>query len=389
MTSDVKIFAKTIEDEAREQIERLAGHPVSDGSKIRIMPDVHAGAGCTIGTTMTITDRICPNLVGVDIGCGMLAMNLGVKHLDFAKLDSVIRWSVPSGFNIHPTAKAFFDLDDLRCPTADKVRANRSLGTLGGGNHFIEVNRAKNGELWLVIHCGSRHLGLEVANYYQNLAWKNISEPNSDEISATIARYKAEGRQKEIAAAIASLKSKKHDCGPKDLAYLSGDIMFEYLHDMGIVQRFADKNRMTIADAILRGLGLGHGRCFTTTHNYIDLEEKILRKGAVASHKGEQLLIPMNMRDGSLLCEGKGNPDWNCSAPHGAGRLMSRAKAKDTLTLGDYRAAMEKVYTTCVSYDTIDEAPAAYKKMSEIIECIEPTCTIVDVLKPVYNFKAS
>ena len=389
MTKDVKIFAKTIEDEAREQIERLAAHPVSDGSKIRVMPDVHAGAGCTIGTTMTITDRICPNLVGVDIGCGMLAVSLGVKNIDFAKLDSVIRWNVPSGFNIHPTAKAFFNLDDLKCPTADKVRAIRSLGTLGGGNHFIEVNRGREGYLWLVIHSGSRHLGLEVAGYYQDLAWKTMSQPGQEEMAELIARYKAEGRQKEIADALAALKAKKQDCGPKDLAYLTGDAMADYLHDMGIVQRFADKNRMTIAEAILKGLGLGWGRFFTTTHNYIDLEEKILRKGAVASYRGEQLLIPMNMRDGSLLCEGKGNPDWNCSAPHGAGRLMSRAKARDTLTMGEYRAAMEKVYTTCVSYDTIDEAPAAYKKMSEIIECIEPTCKIVDVLKPVYNFKAS
>ena len=274
MTNDVKIFAKTIEDEAREQIERLAGHPVSDGSKVRIMPDVHAGAGCTIGTTMTITDKICPNLVGVDIGCGMLAVNLGLKHIDYAKLDNVIRWSVPYGFNIHTTAVAFCNLDGLKCPVDDKIRAQRSLGTLGGGNHFIEVNRAKNGELWLVIHSGSRHLGLEVANYYQNLAWKNLSEPSSDEIAAMIAQYKAEGRQKEIAEALAALKAKKQDCGPKELAYLTGELMHDYLHDMDIVQQYADKNRMTIADAILKGLKIGWGRYFTTTHNSLTWKER-------------------------------------------------------------------------------------------------------------------
>lgn len=389
MTEDVKIYAKTVEMEALEQIERLKQHPVSDGSKIRIMPDVHAGAGCTIGTTMTITDRICPNLVGVDIGCGMLAINLGVKYLDFAKLDSIIRWNVPSGFNIHQTAVTRFDLENLKCPTVDKIRAKRSLGTLGQGNHFIEVDKDKQGVLWLVIHTGSRHLGLEVAHYYQDLAWKQMSEPSREEISELIARYRAEGRQKEIAGALTELKMSRENCGPKDLAYLTGEAMEDYLHDMGIVQRFAEKNRKTIAEIILRNLGLGWGQYFTTVHNYIDLEEKILRKGAVASYRGEKLLIPLNMRDGSLLCEGKGNPDWNCSAPHGAGRLMSRAKARETIKMDDYKESMKKVYSTCVSYDTLDEAPAAYKSMGEIVSSIEPTCVIVDVLKPVYNFKAS
>lgn len=389
MTEDVKIFAKTVEQEALDQIERLSQHPVSDGSTIRIMPDVHAGAGCTIGTTMTVTDRICPNLVGVDIGCGMLTVRLGVKKMDFAKLDNVIRWGVPSGFNIHPTAAAFFSFDDLRCPTADKVRAIRSLGTLGGGNHFIEVDRAKNGDLWLVIHTGSRHLGLEVANYYQDLAWKDMSEPSSDEIAALIAQYKAEGRQKEIADALAALKARRKDCGPKDLAYLTGQHMDDYLNDMGIVQRFADKNRQVIADIILKGMGMVAAERFTTIHNYIDLDAKILRKGAVSAKEGEKLIIPMNMRDGSLLCIGKGNPDWNCSAPHGAGRLMSRKKAREKFTLGEYKASMEGIYSTCISFDTLDENPGAYKDMQEIRDCIKPTCKVIETIRPVYNFKAS
>lgn len=389
MTEDVKIFAKTVEQEALDQIEQLSKHPVSDGSKVRIMPDVHAGAGCTIGTTMTVTDRICPNLVGVDIGCGMLAVKLGVKKIDFALLDNVIKWGVPSGFNIHQTAKAFFSFDELRCPTADKVRAIRSLGTLGGGNHFIEVDRSKNGDLWLVIHTGSRHLGLEVANYYQNLAWKDMSEPGVDEISALISRYKAEGRQKEIADALAALKAKRKDCGSKDLAYLTGQHMADYLNDMGIVQRFAEKNRQTIAEIILKGLGIVGVDRFTTIHNYIDLDDMILRKGAVSAKDGEKLIIPMNMRDGSLICIGKGNPEWNFSAPHGAGRLMSRKKAKEKFSLDEYKASMDGIYTSCVNYDTLDENPGAYKDMNEILECIQPTCKVVEVVRPIYNFKAS
>lgn len=389
MTEDVKIFAKTVEQEALDQIEQLSKHPVSDGSKVRIMPDVHAGAGCTIGTTMTVTDRICPNLVGVDIGCGMLAVKLGVKKIDFALLDNVIKWGIPSGFNIHQTAKAFFSFDELRCPTADKVRAIRSLGTLGGGNHFIEVDRSKNGDLWLVIHTGSRHLGLEVANYYQNLAWKDMSEPGVDEISALISRYKAEGRQKEIADALAALKAKRKDCGPKDLAYLTGQHMADYMNDMGIVQRFAEKNRQTIAEIILKGLGIVGVDRFTTIHNYIDLDDMILRKGAVSAKDGEKLIIPMNMRDGSLICIGKGNPEWNFSAPHGAGRLMSRKKAKEQFSLDEYKASMDGIYTSCVNYDTLDENPGAYKDMNEILECIQPTGKVVEVVRPIYNFKAS
>lgn len=388
MTRDVKIFAKTIEQEAKEQILTLSNHPVSDGSKIRIMPDVHAGAGCTIGTTMTIIDRICPNLVGVDIGCGVLAVNLGVKKIDFDQLDSVIRWNVPSGTNIRSTAIEHFQFDEMRCPTADKVRANKSIGTLGGGNHFIEIDREKNGNLWLVIHSGSRHLGLEVANYYQKLAWEDMSKPSSDEVTAIISKYKEEGRQKEIASALAALKEKYIGCEPKDLAYLTGQHMADYLNDMRIVQRFADANRKAIARVICKELKVGYTDSFTTVHNYIDHDMMILRKGSVSAKAGEKLIIPMNMRDGSLICTGKGNPDWNYSAPHGAGRLMSRSKAKEQFTVEEYRESMKGIYSTCISYDTLDENPGVYKDMKEIADCIKPTCKIEGIIKPVYNFKA-
>lgn len=390
MTDDVKIFAKTVEQEALDQIERLAAHPVSTGSKIRIMPDVHAGAGCTIGTTMTIKDAVCPNLVGVDIGCGMLAVKLGVKKIDFDLLDKTIRWQIPSGFNVHNSPVGLFALNDLKCPVADRVRANCSIGTLGGGNHFIEIDRQKDGTLWLVVHTGSRHLGLEVAKWYQELAYNDRSKPGSDEIAELIRSYKEAGRQQEIAAAITELKKAREEaCGVKDLAYLTGEHMADYLHDMALIQKYAELNRQTIANLILRGLKTTPVEQFSTIHNYIDLENMILRKGAVSAKKGERLIIPMNMRDGSLICVGKGNEDWNCSAPHGAGRLMSRAKARDSISLGSYKEAMRNVHSTCVSFDTIDEAPMAYKDMKEIMDCIQPTCEIREVVKPVYNFKAS
>lgn len=389
MTADVKIFAKTIEDEAKKQVENLASHPVSDGSKIRIMPDVHAGAGCTIGTTMTIHDRVCPNLVGVDIGCGMLATKLGCARMDLDELDKAIRWNVPSGFNVRTYQVAQFDLSGLRCDAVDKDRALSSIGTLGGGNHFIEVDRDKKGCLWLVIHTGSRKLGLEVANWHQRRAVDAVSKPGQDEISRIISEYKAAGRQREIAGALAELKRERANCGDKDLAFLTGEMMDDYLNDMAIIQAFADANRKAIAKVILEKMRVSPLEQFTTVHNYIDLENMILRKGAVSAKKGERLIIPMNMRDGSLICVGKGNPDWNESAPHGAGRLMSRSKARESITLGAYKDAMRNVHTTCVSFDTIDEAPFAYKGMKEIIGCIGPTCEVAEIIKPIYNFKAA
>ena len=362
MTNDVKIFAKTIEQEATEQIEKLSHHPVSDGSKVRIMPDVHAGAGCTIGTTMTIHDRVCPNLVGVDIGCGMLAVKLG---------------------------RVRFDLSGLKCVGIDNSRALLSIGTLGGGNHFIEVDKDKSGGLWLVIHTGSRKLGLEVANWHQHRAMEAMTKPTSEEISRVVAEYKAAGRQKEIAGALEELRKQHSDFGVPDLAYLTGELMDDYLNDMEIIQRYADANRQAIAKAILKAMHIVPQEQFTTVHNYIDHESMILRKGAVSAKKGERLIIPMNMRDGSLVCVGKGNDDWNQSAPHGAGRLMSRSKARESISIGAYRETMRNVHSSCISYDTIDEAPFAYKDMKEIMGCIGPTCDVLEIIKPIYNFKAS
>ena len=391
MTKDVQIFAETIEPEALAQIEALAEHPVSDGSKIRIMPDVHAGAGCTIGTTMTITDRVCPNLVGVDIGCGMFAVKLDETEIDYAELDKVIRSSVPSGMMIRTKPVAAFDFDKLRCPVADKQRALLSLGTLGGGNHFIEIDKDSCGGLWLIIHSGSRHLGLEVANYYQQLAVKRISTPPADLIKEIAKTYKEQGRQNEIQEVIEKVKAQYRDAKKqKDLAYLEGQDLDDYLNDMGIVQQYAKANREAIANEILRGMSLKHsGWLFHTTHNYIDLQNKILRKGAVSAQLGEYLVIPMNMRDGVFLCTGLGNPDWNYSAPHGAGRIMSRKKAKETISAEDYVASMEGIFTTSVGYGTIDEAPMAYKDADEIRKLIRPTCGVIDLMKPQYNFKAS
>ena len=353
------------------------------------MPDVHAGAGCTIGTTMTIHDRVCPNLVGVDIGCGMLAVKLGRVRLDLDELDKAIRWNVPAGFCTHNYPKEWFDLSGLKCVGIDNSRALLSIGTLGGGNHFIEVDKDKSGGLWLVIHTGSRKLGLEVANWHQHRAMEAMTKPTSEEISRVVAEYKAAGRQKEIAGALEELRKQHSDFGVPDLAYLTGELMDDYLSDMEIIQRYAEANRQAIAKAILKAMHIVPQEQFTTVHNYIDHESMILRKGAVSAKKGERLIIPMNMRDGSLVCVGKGNDDWNQSAPHGAGRLMSRSKARESISIGAYRETMRNVHSSCISYDTIDEAPFAYKDMKEIIGCIGPTCDVLEIIKPIYNFKAS
>ena len=390
MTNDVKIFAETIEIEAKEQIRKLAQHPVSDGSKIRIMPDAHAGAGCTIGTTMTITDRVCPNLVGVDIGCGMFAVNLGRIDLDYSKLDKVIRSQIPSGILIRSEPIQDFDFHGLRCPKANIERAKLSLGTLGGGNQFIEIDKDSCGYLWLIIHSGSRHLGLEVANYYQELAYKTMTAPPADLIKTVVEELKAQGRHSEIQAKLESIKEeRKKSAGDKDLAFLTGVELDDYLNDMGIVQEFAKANREAIAKQIMSAMGLSSVRQFHTIHNYIDLQNKILRKGAVSAQGGEDLVIPMNMRDGVFLCVGLGNPDWNYSAPHGAGRIMSRKKARETISAEDYVNSMEGIFTTSVGYGTIDEAPMAYKNAEEIRKLIQPTCGVIDLMKPQYNFKAS
>ena len=388
-------YAKVVEDEAIEQIRRMCDYALTEGSRIRIMPDVHSGKGCTIGTTMTIVDKACPNIVGVDIGCGMYTLKLSAKELDFEKIDEACHF-IPSGMNTWEGRRERFDLADLRCYRSlrDSKRLERSLGTLGGGNHFIEVDKASDGTFYLVIHSGSRNLGKQVAEIYQQLAidlhaGKEEYFKKRDEIIRT---YKEDGRRAEIQTALAALKNDfeaKALLIPEDICWLYGSFLEDYLHDVEICQRFAKRSREIMAEVILERTGMDALEGFHTIHNYIDTEEKILRKGAIAAHDGEKVLIPINMRDGSVLAVGKGNPEWNYSAPHGAGRIMSRTKAKETLDMETYKTAMEGIYTTSVNEKTLDEAPMAYKSLEDIIDVIKESVDIVDIMKPVYNFKAS
>ena len=383
--ADVKIFARTIDDSALKQIETLSEYGAYKDSVIRIMPDAHAGAGCTIGTTMTLHGKVTANLTGVDISCGMLVVNLGKRDIDCPKLDKLIRTHIPSGFNTHSSPVCFArDFDKLRCKI-DTSRADVSLGSLGGGNHFIEVNESESGEKYLVIHTGSRNMGVQVCTYYQKLAYEKLTDC-SKEREEIIYRLKAEGRERDIMSEIAKIPYPKVN---RTLAHLEGEDFEDYIHDMRILQTYAYDNRATIAKIITEGMGWKEAYRFETLHNYIDIDNMILRKGAVSARRGEMLIIPMNMRDGSLICVGKGNPDWNYSAPHGAGRLMSRDKAKETLDMDEFKKSMEGVYTTSVCKETIDEAPMAYKPMQERIECIEPTVEVKEIIKPIYNFKAS
>lgn len=356
-------YTERLEQAAAEQIRAVCNQRAFADSKIRIMPDVHAGMGCTIGTTMTITDKIIPGMVGVDIGCGMETVRIAQKELDFAKLDDLIHRKIPGGRAVRSTAHRLsreIDLGRLRCRQhVDLDRACKSIGTLGGGNHFIEVDRGDDGGLFLVVHSGSRHLGNEVARYYQNAGVKALKEHREDGFI------------------------------PKELAYVKGALFEDYIHDMRLVQQFAALNRKAMLEVMLSGMGLTVVEQFTTIHNYIDTEHMILRKGAVSAQAGEKLLIPINMRDGSLICMGKGNPEWNCSAPHGAGRLMSRKDATASLDLEEYRKAMAGIYTSCISRATLDEAPMAYKGMEEIVSQIGPSVEILQQIRPVYNFKAA
>lgn len=388
-----KIFTNIVEQEAISQVEELCNQEFCTASKIRIMPDVHAGAGCTIGTTMTIRNKIVPNLVGVDIGCGMLTVHIEGKDLDVARLDEFIHQNIPAGFNIRNSAHIynnFIDLSKLYCAKyCNLERAKLSLGTLGGGNHFIEANKDKEGNIYIVVHSGSRHLGLEIANYYQNKGYEALSEPKYNEIQQVVDTLKAEERQKEIKAAIDKIKATRQLKIPKALAYVEGDLFDEYIHDMRIAQDFADYNRRAIMTDIMEGLELHVAELFTTIHNYIDTDNMILRKGAVSARKGEKLLIPINMRDGSLICIGKGNEDWNLSAPHGAGRLMSRTAAKEKFSVSEFASQMKGIYTTSVNQSTLDECPMAYKDMDSIVNNITPTVELVDIIKPIYNFKSA
>ena len=363
-----KVFTDNVDETSIAQIRELCDQEFVEGSRIRLMPDVHAGKGCTIGTTMTVGDKIVPNLVGVDIGCGMETLRLAERELDLARLDRIIHERIPSGFSVRPDCHEMLSevsLSSLACaPHVCIERAEKSIGTLGGGNHFIEVNKDDEGNLYLVVHSGSRHLGLEVANHYQKLACESLG-------------FQRRRLPKREAATL-----------PRHLAYLTGNLFDAYVHDMKIVQHYAVVNRKAMVDEILRGMDLHAVETFTTIHNHLDTEHMILRKGAVSAMAGEKLLIPVNMRDGSLVCVGKGNEDWNCSAPHGAGRLMSRKQAKQQFTVDEFAREMAGVYSTSVGTGTLDECPMAYKSMANLLENVGPTVEVKQIIRPVYNFKA-
>lgn len=390
--NSAKVFTDNIEQDAIAQIIAFCSQPMSEGAQIRIMPDVHAGSGCTIGTTMTVTDKVIPNLVGVDIGCGMETVRLKEKHIELQKLDKLIYEKIPSGFAIREKPHRCgekIDLTELYCyKHIDPLRAEKSIGTLGGGNHFIEADKGEDGSIYIVIHSGSRHLGVETAKFYQNEAYRRLNKSSDKEAAELIARLKAEGREKQIQAELKKLANTKTTDVPKHLAYCEGELFEQYVHDMKIVQKFAMLNRQAMMDEIIKGMHLHVEEQFTTIHNYIDTDTMILRKGAVSAQAGEKLLIPINMRDGSLICTGKGNEDWNCSAPHGAGRLMSRSQAKQSFTVSEFKKQMAGIYTTSVNAQTLDECPMAYKSMEDIVENIGDTVEINEVITPIYNFKA-
>lgn len=386
------IYTDVVDAASIAQVQELCNQEFTAGQRIRLMPDIHAGAGCTIGTTMTLNDKVVPNLVGVDIGCGMAVAVLKERHIELEKLDKVIRQYVPAGFEIRYARHRFandVELEDLRCAKHVNLdRAAKSIGTLGGGNHFIEVDRDDEGTLYLVVHTGSRHLGVEIASYYQRLAYEQLNKASEEDVRALVAKLKAEGKQKQIESEIKKLKSVKRTDIPKHLAYVDGQAFDDYIHDMRIAQHFASTNRHAIVDVIVKNMGFHVADSFTTVHNYIDLDNMILRKGAVSAQVGERLIIPINMRDGSLVCVGKGNPKWNYSAPHGAGRLMSRADAKQSFTVSEFKKEMDGIFTTSVGRDTLDECPMAYKPIEAILDNISDTVEVQKIIRPIYNFKA-
>ncbi|HJI56687.1 MAG TPA: RtcB family protein [Oscillospiraceae bacterium] len=397
MTYDLKIFANNIEPSALNQIYTLVKQPAFSNCKVRIMPDVHAGAGCVIGFTADLGDKVIPNIVGVDIGCGMLTVEVGKIDVNFDELDKVIREKIPSGRNVHNNRVVRFDkLQDLYCyrELKDTKRLERSIGTLGGGNHFIEVDIDEDDNKYLIIHSGSRNLGKQVAEYYQKLAIEIMRGKDTllKMQEKIIADYKAQGRKREIEKAIKELHRRFHPNPlniPKELCYLTGKYREQYLHDMEICQQFAARNRGEIAKVILSAMNWNDIRSFETIHNYIEFSSNMVRKGAISAKENEKLLIPINMRDGCIIGIGKGNDDWNQSAPHGAGRIMSRSKAKETISLDDFQQSMEGIYTTSVSMSTLDESPMVYKSLDEILENIKDTIDIIKIIKPIYNFKAS
>lgn len=386
-----KIYTDNCEQEAQSQIMNLLNQPFAKDSHPRFMPDVHAGKGCTVGTTMRITDRVCPNLVGVDIGCGVLVSKFETEELDLKKLDEMLQGKqiVPSGFSRRNKPHAYtklVDIKKLRCfPYIDYKGAMLSLGSLGGGNHFIEVNKDSEDGLYLVVHSGSRHLGLEVCKHYQSIAEKN--EMIVD-IKAVVDELKAQGRYGEIEATIKKIKA-ENPIIPRDLRCVAGQDLEDYLHDMKIVTQYAELSRQAMADEIIAYMGWTKVDSFSSIHNYIDIDNRIIRKGAISAEEGKRLIIPISMKDGSIIGIGKGNPDWNYSAPHGAGRVLSRSKAKELLTVEEFEESMKGIYTSCVGTSTLDESPMAYKTLEEIQGLIGDTVDIIDVIKPIYNFKAN
>lgn len=393
---DLKIMTDDIEQAALDQITTLASIPAFENSKIRIMPDVHAGKGCVIGFTADMEDKIIPNVVGVDIGCGMLTVDLGKQTFTFPELEEAIQNKVPSGMNVNSERIAMFPkLQELYCYgyLKDTNRLERSIGTLGGGNHFIEIDKDEEGNSYLVIHSGSRNLGKQVAEFYQGLAadLMNSGAELKKQQEELIAEYKAQGKVRGIQSALRKLYKEFEEKNPKlpaDLCYLSGKWSEEYLHDMRICQEYATLNRQTMAYSIISELDLDIEDQFETIHNYIDFNSNIIRKGAVSAKKGERLLIPINMKDGCIYGVGKGNEDWNCSAPHGAGRVMSRMQARENISLNDFVLSMKGIYSESISEETIDESPFAYRSIDKIIDKIEPTVEVRKLMKPVYNFKA-
>ena len=391
MAANLKIYCEGIDATALEQIQALANFEAYSDSVIRIMPDAHAGAGCTIGTTMTLTDKVTPNIVGVDIGCGMIVAELGQRAVDPLQLEEVIGAHIPSGMNVRSaeipqTAEALVLVDALRCPSGRRNYNGLSIGTLGGGNHFIELDEDDDQNLYLVIHSGSRNLGKKVCEHYQQLAAKEMYYAGQGVVAELIARLKAEGRTSEIQDELKKLPKGYDKKDP--LAYLQGKSFEDYIHDMDLCQKYAQLNRRTMLDIICRELGITPVSVWETIHNYIDIEHMILRKGSISAQAGERVIIPMNMRDGALICIGKGNPDWNSSAPHGAGRLLSRAEAFKQIQMDDFEHDMEGIASWSVCDATKDEAPGAYKPMESIIRQIGPTVDVVNIIRPIYNYKA-
>lgn len=388
--TEAKIYAETALPSAIDQIQELTNQAFMSGTKVRIMPDYHAGKGCVIGTTIHLQERVVPNLVGVDVGCGVFVAKLDVTTVDYEKLDTIIRTYVPSGQEVHKELSPdrqflAFEGKQFKASGFKDEYTNLSLGTLGGGNHFIELAKDEENQYYLLIHTGSRYVGAKVANWHQKRAYDNLRQ---QDLTEKIEDFKQQGREKEIQAMIQAYKE-KHPAVPKELAYLEGEYFHDYIHDMKIAQQFAQMNRWTIAETIAKHMDWQLIDTFDTIHNYIETETMTLRKGAVRANKGEMLVIPMNMRDGSLICIGKGNADWNHSAPHGAGRMYSRRAAKKALNMEDFKETMQGVWTTSVNEETLDEAPMAYKPMEEITSVIGETVDIIKVVKPVYNFKAS